>query len=228
MNFGALYILGIVLIVYVLFESIVFYRKAYQRGLQMGMSSTQLKESTRLSVIFSIIPSIPILIGLVTMIPLFGDVVIPWIRLSVVGSVSYETYAAVAIKNGSNVASLTENLAVYSTALWTMTVSIMSGAIILLFFFKPYQQKLQSIRDKNEAWSKILIAALFMGLVGTIGAQQITLGGYYRLALFISAGIMALLASLSLKMKWLEEFALPLSILGTLVVMYFIIGGAGV
>jgi hypothetical protein len=225
MNLLALYVLGIILVVYVLFESIVFYQKAYQRGLEIGMSKTQLKESTRLSVIVSIIPSIPILIGLVTMIPLFGDVVIPWIRLSVVGSVSYETYAAVAIKNASNISSLTENLAVYATALWTMTVSIMSGAIILLFFFKPYQAKLQSIRDKNEAWSKVLIAALFMGLVGTIGAQQITLGGNHRLALFISAGIMAILGTLSLKAKWLEEFALPISILGTLLAMYFILGG---
>lgn len=224
MNLTSLYVIGIILISYVLFESVLFYKKAYEKGLELGISKRQLLESTRFSVIFSLVPSIPILIGLVTMIPLFGDVIVPWIRLSVVGSVSYETYAAMAIKNGAQVTTLFEDLQVYSTTLWTMTVSIMSGAVILLFFYHSYQNKLSSIREKDAAWSKILIAAMFMGLVSTIGAQQITLGGYHTLALLISMGLMAIFGGLSLKFKWVEEFALPLSILLTLLAMYWLLG----
>ena len=224
MNFFPLYIIGAILISYVLFESVVIYRKAYKRGLELGMTKTQLNETTRSSAIFSIVPSIPILIGLVTMIPLFGNVVIPWIRLSVIGSVSYETYAASQIKQAAGVASLTENLQVYSTAIWTMTLSILSGMIILIFFYKQYTNKLEAIKIKNPRWSELLIAALFMGLVGTIGAQQITMGGYNSLALFISIAIMAVLALISRKFKWMEEFALPVSMLGTLIVLYFIMG----
>ena len=224
MNFFPLYIIGAILISYVLFESVVIYRKAYKRGLELGMTKTQLNETTRSSVIFSIVPSLPILIGLVTMIPLFGNVVIPWIRLSVIGSVSYETYAASQIKQAAGVASLTENLQVYSTAIWTMTLSILSGMIILIFFYKQYTNKLEAIKIKNPRWSELLIAALFMGLVGTIGAQQITMGGYNSLALFISIAIMAVLALISRKFKWMEEFALPVSMLGTLIVLYFIMG----
>jgi len=224
MNFFPLYIIGAILISYVLFESVVIYRKAYKRGLELGMTKTQLNETTRSSAIFSIVPSLPILIGLVTMIPLFGNVVIPWIRLSVIGSVSYETYAASQIKQAAGVASLTENLQVYSTAIWTMTLSILSGMIILIFFYKQYTNKLEAIKIKNPRWSELLIAALFMGLVGTIGAQQITMGGYNALALFISITIMAVLALISRKFKWMEEFALPVSMLGTLIVLYFIMG----
>ena len=224
MNFLPLYILGAILISYVLFESVVIYRKAYQRGLELGMSKTQLNETTRSSAIFSIVPSLPILIGLVTMIPLFGNVVIPWIRLSVIGSVSYETYAASQIKLAAGVSSLTENLQVYSTAIWTMTLSILSGMIILIFFYKQYTNKLEAIKRKNQRWSELLIAALFMGLVGTIGAQQMTMGGYNAMALFISIAIMAVLALISRKFKWMEEFALPVSMLGTLIALYFIMG----
>ena len=224
MNFFPLYIIGAILISYVLFESVVIYRKAYKRGLELGMTKTQLNETTRSSAIFSIVPSLPILIGLVTMIPLFGNVVIPWIRLSVIGSVSYETYAASQIKQAAGVASLTENFQVYSTAIWTMTLSILSGMIILIFFYKQYTNKLEAIKIKNPRWSELLIAALFMGLVGTIGAQQITMGGYNALALFISITIMAVLALISRKFKWMEEFALPVSMLGTLIVLYFIMG----
>ena len=155
---------------------------------------------------------------------LFRSVVIPWIRLSVIGSVSYETYAASQIKQAAGVASLTENLQVYSTAIWTMTLSILSGMIILIFFYKRYTDKLEAIKQKNQRWSELLIAALFMGLVGTIGAQQITMGGYNAMALFISIGFMAVIGLISRKFKWMEEFALPVSMLGTLIMLYFIIG----
>lgn len=222
MNFLPMYLIGAILIAYVLIQSFVFYNKAYKRGLEMGMTKHQLNETTRSSAIFSIVPSIPILIGLVAMVPLFGDAAIPWIRLSVLGSVSYETYAALAIKNAAGVVSLLEDMSVYSSAVWTMTISIMSGMIILIFFYQSYTKKLDEIRKKDARWSTLLIAAMFMGLVGTIGAQQIVLGGYNLIALLISMGIMALLGGLSFKFKWLEEFALPVSILGTLTALYFI------
>ncbi len=225
MNFLPLYLIGAVLIGYVLLQSIVFYRKAYQRGLEMGITKHQLFETTRSAAIFSIVPSIPILIGLVAMIPLFGDAAIPWIRLSVLGSVSYETYAALAVKNAAGVTTLLENMSVYSAAVWTMTLSIMSGLLVLIFHYESYTKKLAEIRKKDSKWATILIAALFMGLVGTIGAQQIVLGGYNLLALLISMAIMALIGGLSFKFKWLEEFALPASILGTLTILYFLIGG---
>jgi len=225
MNFLPMYLIGAILVGYVLLQSIVFYRKAYQRGLEMGITKHQLRETTRSSAIFSIVPSIPILIGLVAMIPLFGDAAIPWIRLSVLGSVSYETYAALAIKNAANVTTLLDNMTVYSAAIWTMTLSIMSGILVLIFHYESYTKKLAEIRKKDSKWATLLIAALFMGLVGTIGAQQIVLGGYNLLALLISMGIMALIGGLSLKFKWLEEFALPASILGTLTILYFLIGG---
>lgn len=105
-----------------------------------------------------------------------------------------------------------------------MTVSIMSGAVILLFFYRSYQNKLTSIREKDASWSKVLIAAMFMGLVSTIGAQQITIGGYNTIALLMSMAIMAIFGVFSLKFKWLEEFALPLTILLTLLAMYWLLG----
>ena len=223
MNFLPMYLIGALLIGYVLFQSIVFYKKAYQRGLEMGITKHQLRETTRSSAIFSIVPSIPILIGLVAMIPLFGDASIPWIRLSVLGSVSYETYAAVAVKEAAQVTTLLENMSVYSAAVWTMTISIMSGLLVLIFNYKAYTKKLAEIRKKDSRWATILIAALFMGLVGTIGAQQVVLGSYNLIALLISMAIMAILGGLSFKFKWLEEFALPVSIIGTLTILYFIV-----
>ncbi len=218
-----LYIFGAIMICFVLFQSLYFLKKAYVRGLEIGLSEHQLKETIRASAVFSVVPSIPILIGLVTMIPIFGSVVIPWIRLSVLGSVSYESYAANAIRNAAGVDALFNDPIAFSTAVWTMTISIMAGLFTLLLFYRKYEKKLTEVRKKDSRWGELLIAALFMGLVGTIGAQQIAIGGYNTLALFISMAIMLVIGLASKKWKWLEEFALPVSILSTLGILYVLI-----
>jgi hypothetical protein len=218
-----LYVIGAVMICFVLFQSLYFLKKAYDRGLEIGLSKHQLKEIIRSSAFFSVVPSIPILIGLITLIPIFGSVVIPWIRLSVLGSVSYESYAANAIRNAAGVDSLFSDPIAFSTAVWTMTISIMAGLVTLILFYRKYEKKLTEVRKKDSRWGELLIAALFMGLVGTIGAQQIAIGGYNTLALFISMAIMLVIGLASKKWKWLEEFALPVSILSTLGIMYVLI-----
>lgn len=218
-----LYVIGGVMICFVLFQSIYFLKKAYDRGLEIGLTEYQLKETIRSSAFFSIVPSIPILIGLITMIPIFGNVVIPWIRLSVLGSVSYESYAANAIRNAAGVDALFNDPIAFSTAVWTMTISIMAGLITLILFYRKYEKKLTEVRKKDSRWGELLIAALFMGLVGTIGAQQIAIGGYNTLALFISMAIMLIIGLASKKWKWMEEFALPVSILSTLGILYVLI-----
>ena len=218
-----LYVIGAVMICFVLFQSLYFLKKAYDRGLEIGLSEHQLKEIIRSSAFFSVVPSIPILIGLITLIPIFGSVVIPWIRLSVLGSVSYESYAANAIRNAAGVDSLFSDPIAFSTAVWTMTISIMAGLVTLILFYRKYEKKLTEVRKKDSRWGELLIAALFMGLVGTIGAQQIAIGGYNTLALFISMAIMLVIGLASKKWKWLEEFALPVSILSTLGIMYVLI-----
>lgn len=218
-----LYVIGAVMICFVLFQSLYFLKKAYDRGLEIGLSEHQLKEIIRSSAFFSVVPSIPILIGLITLIPIFGSVVIPWIRLSVLGSVSYESYAANAIRNAAGIDSLFSDPIAFSTAVWTMTISIMAGLVTLIIFYRKYEKKLTEVRKKDSRWGELLIAALFMGLVGTIGAQQIAIGGYNTVALFISMAIMLVIGLASKKWKWLEEFALPVSILSTLGIMYVLI-----
>jgi hypothetical protein len=218
-----LYVIGGVMICFVLFQSFYFLKKAYDRGLEIGLSEHQLKETIRSSAFFSVVPSVPILIGLITMIPIFGNVVIPWIRLSVLGSVSYESYAANAIRNAAGVDALFNDPIAFSTAVWTMTISIMAGLVTLILFYRKYEKKLTEVRKKDSRWGELLIAALFMGLVGTIGAQQIAIGGYNTLALFISMAIMLIIGLASKKWKWLEEFALPVSILSTLGILYVLI-----
>ena len=77
----------------------------------------------------------PDAIGLAAMVPLLG-VALPWIRLSVIGSVQYELFAADAAtpSPGTVSAAGRSGPAAFNTAAWIMTLSIMSGPHLLYFF----------------------------------------------------------------------------------------------
>ena len=82
-----------VIIGFVVFESIFFMAKAWKRGKEIGMTTEQLKNTVVSSALFSVAPAISILATVVVLASSLG-IVLPWIRLSVVGNLLYETTAA--------------------------------------------------------------------------------------------------------------------------------------
>jgi len=221
-----LFIAGTVVFCFVLLQSIVFLRRAWKRGKEIGIPVKKMKSAVSQSALFSIVPSIPIVLALIALAPTMG-VPFSWIRLSVIGSMSYEVMAAGAVAKSAGIdmsgavaegASVGLPISVYASAMWVMTIGIMAGLLFNLFFLKKYQNKLISMYEKNTRWTNILISALFMGVIATLGGQQIAQGGVALLTLLTSAlimGLVGLLARLA-KQKWMEEFALPVAVLGSL------------
>lgn len=228
-----LFIAGVVVFCFVLLQSIVFLRKAWRRGKEIGLSTQKMKNAVSQSAVFSIVPSIPIVLALIALAPTMG-VPFSWIRLSVIGSMSYEVMAAGAVASnaglgsdaiGSGVA-VGLPLDVFSAAMWVMTIGILAGLIFNLFFMKKYQSKISQMYERNTRWTNILISALFMGIIATLGGQQIARGGVALATLLTSAAIMLVVAGIAklLKQKWLEEFALPIAILGSLALSTVYVG----
>lgn len=200
----------------------IFLRKALSRAREIGLAEETIKKTVRVSAIFSIVPSIPIAIGLAAMVPLLG-VALPWIRLSVIGSVQYELFAANAAATVTGAASSgLLSTAAFNTAAWVMTLSIISGPIFCIFFLRKYENGLDKLKQKDEKWADLLVSAIFMGLVGTIGGQQIAKGGIFLITLLVSAAIMVVCGLFVKKknVKWLEGFALPISMIGSLAVAF--------
>ena len=81
---GLLYISGLV---------VVFMRKAWRRALELGIPKKTILEVVKSSAVFTVIPSISVIIGLFSLSAVLG-VPWSWFRLSVVGAVSYELTAA--------------------------------------------------------------------------------------------------------------------------------------
>jgi hypothetical protein len=216
---------GVIIGVVILIAGI-FLRNALVRAREIGMREETIKKTMRISAVFSIVPSIPIAIGLAAMVPLLG-VALPWIRLSVIGSVQYELFAA---QSAATVTGTAGGGALgaeaFNTAAWIMTLSIISGPLFCIFFLKRYERGLDKLKQKDEKWADILVTAIFMGLVGTIGGQQIAKGGIFLITLLVSMGIMIVLGLLvkKKKVKWLEGFALPISMIGSLAVAFVLAG----
>lgn len=213
-----LYIAGAVVILFALTQSVVFLCRAWKRGKAIGLSTQKMKQAITQSAVFSIVPSIPIVLALIALAPTMG-VPFSWIRLSVIGSMSYEVMAAGAVADAAGV-DMAQGmpLDVFGAAMWIMTIGILAGLLFNLFFMKKYQNKLLSMHEKNSRWANIMTAALFMGIIATMGGQQIARGGVALLTLVTSAVIMAVIGVLSkvTKKRWVEDFALPVAVLGSL------------
>ena len=92
-NHPILFILVGLLVAVVLGQSVFFLAKALRRSKQLGMDQSKIRKTIRTAAIFTIAPAVAIVISVITLSKKLG-IPLPWLRLSVVGSMSYETIAA--------------------------------------------------------------------------------------------------------------------------------------
>ena len=145
-----MFLLGIIVSVFVTIGSLVFIIQSYKDAKRIGMDRAILKKTIISSAIFTILPSISILIGVVALSNCIG-IPLPWIRLTVIGALHYEGTAVNVTYGAVNLANLTE--AQFVTIAAVMTLGIISGPIYCLFGFKTYDKKVLSKThdlDKDE------------------------------------------------------------------------------
>ena len=94
-NSAFMYVVVAVVIAFVLLQSVVFFIKAWKRGKELGMDKQALKKTVGSSALFTIAPAIAILLGVIALSNALGFP-LPWLRLSVIGSLTYEATAAAA------------------------------------------------------------------------------------------------------------------------------------
>lgn len=220
-NSPLLYVLAVIIIAFVLFQAILFIRKAWKEAKRIGIDTKKLRKAVTSSAIFSVVPSLPIIISLFAMVPLLG-IPLPWIRLSVVGSASYELVAAESASKGLGYATITEaasgGAAAFAAFAIVMTVGIIWGLTFSTFYQKKLQNTMSNMRKKDTTWVAIMVDCLFVGLAAAFGGQLIATGGVTLFTLLTSILLMAaftMLAKLP-RMKWLESFAMSLAMVGSM------------
>ena len=92
-NHPLLFILAGLLVAVVLAQSVYFLVKALRRSKAIGMDQTKIRKTIRTAAVFTVAPAVAIVISVIALSKSLG-LPLPWLRLSVVGSLSYETIAA--------------------------------------------------------------------------------------------------------------------------------------
>lgn len=131
MNSPLLYGLVGLGIAYIILFCLITLKKAYKHALELGITREKLKLVITSSAIYSVVPSISIVIGLFSLASVLG-VPWSWFRLSVVGSVTYELMAADMVATGTgyeSVAALNAagDASVVGTVMFVMSICIMGG-----------------------------------------------------------------------------------------------------
>ncbi len=226
-NSPILYVLVGIIIVLVLGQSVYFLYRALKRAKEIGMDKKKLRKTMITSGIFTIAPAVSILIGVVTLSQSLG-IPLPWLRLSVVGSLTYETVAAsnalapMGVEMGNGAALTAQQ---FVTIASVMTVSIMAGIWMVPVFGKKIQKGLVSLGNKDKKWGEIFVNSLFVGMisaflgfvfcdVGTVVTGSLE-GLIPVCVMAVSAIVMCICGLIKNKFKWnwINDYALPISLI---------------
>ena len=228
-NHPILFVLAGILIAVVLGQSVYFLVKAMKRSKEIGMDQTKLKQTIKTAAIFTIAPAVAIVISVITLAKSLG-LPLPWLRLSVVGSLSYETIAAsnavsaMGLELGK-IDALTAQQYVNITLV--MTISIMVGIWLVPVLSKKLLGGMSNLETKDKKWADIFQNAMFIGMIAaflgfvfcdfsmlwnpTEGVAPTT-GLIPVCVMGVSAAVMVVLGLAMKKWKWLGDYALPISL----------------
>ncbi len=222
-----LYVLGFCVVGFIIVQSVFFLVRAWRRGKQLGMTTATLKNTVVSSALFTIAPALAIVATVLTLSKALG-LVLPWIRLTVIGAIQYEVPAAEAAINAFGISTgLSQPVTdpeVFAAVAWVMTIGSILPLVIVPFALKKIQKSIGKVSTKDPKWADTMAAAAFIGLIAAfIGravlgkGQQAVIGdgaGILSVATLLFAILfMLVLQKLCTKftLKWLEPFAMPVS-----------------
>ncbi len=227
-----MYLLGGFIALFVIGQSLFFMIKAWKQAKKLGLSDETLKNTVASSALFTVAPAIAILATVLTLAGALG-LVLPWIRLTVIGNISYEVTAAQSaleafgITGGLNTEVSSKE--VFSAATWVMTVGSVFPLVLLPFVLKKVHKKIGKAANTNAKWADMMSAAAFIGLIAAFIARALAGAGDKAIAgdgagvlsvavLISSIVFMLILQTLAekAKIKWLEPFAMPISMIAAM------------
>lgn len=225
-NAPILFVLVGIIIVFVLAQSAFFLWRAVKRAKELNMDAQVIHKTISAAAVFTIAPAIAILVGVISLSKSLG-IALPWLRLSVVGSLTYETVAAGTALTalGLDTNTTISSAADYVTVAAVMTVGIMIGLVLVPLLTKKIQGGMVKIDAKDHHWGDVFNNAMFLGMISAFlgyvfsDVLNVAEGDFSGLipvlVMLTSAIIMGICGAAALKTKkrWLQDYALPISML---------------
>lgn len=225
-NSSLMFVLCAIVVAFTVVQSVLFMRRAWKRGLEIGMSREKLKKAVTGSMAFSVLPTLPILIILIALMAALGNY-FPWLRLSVIGSSSYESVAANTVARIYGLTSYTDagfNSTIFLSAMWAMSICILYEPILVVLGLKSLDKGLSKMRVNKPVLFGLFMTGIFTALMGWFCAPYITnLENMPQFGAFLTAGVFSLVflwIAKKTKKGIFSEFSFPVSmILGMVMAM---------
>ena len=230
-NHPVLFVMAGFLVAVVLAQSVFFLVKALRRSKEIGMDQSKIRKTIQTAAVFTIAPAVSIVISVIALSKSLG-LPLPWLRLSVVGSLSYEAIAAENAVSAmglslGKISSLTAQQFVNITLV--MTISILVGIWLVPVIGKKLLSGMSNLGAKDAKWADIFQNAMFIGMISAflgyvfcdisrlwapVDGYSATSGLIPVCTMGISAVVMVILGLLMRKpkLKWLGDYALPISL----------------
>ena len=225
LNSGPMYLICGSIVAFVAIVCIIFLVRAYKAGKELGMDTTKMKRTIISSATFSLLPSIGILLGVIALSGSLGTP-LPWLRLSVIGALHYETQIAQAAAEQTGMSTLSASEMTPSsfvTIALLMGICIMWGMVLSIFLNQKYTKRLnQSKGGSGAGFGDVAITAMFIGLVSTYIGRY--LGGFVSenglftftgditplIVMAVSALVMAIFIQLMKRksLAWIDSFSI--------------------
>ena len=225
-NSAFMYAVAVLVILFVLAQSVFFLVRAYRRALQLGISPEKLKKTILSTAVFTLAPAISFLLGVVTLSKFLG-IPLPWIRLSVVGALTYELPAATSTANalGISLSEMVTDPKVYTAIAWVMTLGILPSIILPPILMKKIQSGMVNLKQQDEKWGDIFMTSLFLGMIpaflGMVFADiRKGIAGFIPIFVLLVSALLMAVCGLLIKKKgwqWLETYAMAISMIGAMV-----------
>lgn len=166
------------------------------------------------------------LIGIITLSKFLG-IPLPWIRMSVIGALTYELPAATSTANalGISLAETITDPTVFSAIAWVMTLGIMPSIILPPVLMKKIQSGVIKMKNKDDKWGDLFMTSMFLGMIsaflGMVFADvRSGIEGWMPIFVLLVSAVLMLVCGLFIKvfkMKWLETYSLAISMVGAMI-----------
>ena len=239
LNSAPLYVTCGIIILFVMVMSVFFMVRAWKAGIAIGMDRTKLRNTVISSCTFTLLPSISILLGVIALSGSLG-VPLPWLRLSVIGALHYETQVADIAAKAVGLTGLVASemtAEAFTTIALVMSAGIIWGMVLTVLLNKRYTSSLQkkpadsAKKSGGKSFGDVAMNAMFIGLVAAyVGSYIATYTSTPEhnivplIVLLSSAVAMAFFTYLIEKknMRWLENFSIAGSMLIGMAVAVFV------
>lgn len=232
LNSVPMYLICGAIVLFVAIVCVIFMVRAYKAGVAIGMDEGKMKRAISSSATFTFLPAVGILLGVIALSGSLGTPW-PWLRLSVIGALHYETQVAQAAAEQIGMSSLSASEMTaesFTTIALLMSICIMWGMLLSVLFNKKYTSKITKSdpeKKNKKSFGDVAMAAMFIGLVSAYIGSYI--GGFVsENGLFSFSGdltpiIVAIVAAIVMaififfsekkKMSWLDSFSIAGSML---------------